>query len=177
MAKKALGWFLFLLVAVGLVGCDHATKFAVQATLGPRGPLHLVPGVVDLVYTENHDTAFSLFRAFGTHASKLALVGLASVALIAIVVFAVKRWRDAGLAERLAYALVLAGAIGNVADRAVRGYVVDFIHVHHWPVFNVADIAVVAGALLLLFSMRRGSGANTPPASMADPPPTGAGTE
>jgi signal peptidase II len=47
--------------------------------------------------------------------------------------------------EHLAFGLIAAGAIGNVIDRAARGYVVDFIHVTHWPVFNVADVAIVLG--------------------------------
>jgi lipoprotein signal peptidase len=49
-------------------------------------------------------------------------------------------------------ALVAGGAAGNLLDRAVRGYVVDFIHVHGWPIFNVADVAIAAGAILLLWA-------------------------
>ena len=59
-----------------------------------------------------------------------------------------------GRLEPLAYTLILAGALGNVADRVVRGYVVDFIHLHHWPIFNVADVAIVVGAALLAWSLR-----------------------
>jgi signal peptidase II len=51
--------------------------------------------------------------------------------------------------------MVVGGAIGNVADRLLRGYVVDFIHLHRWPVFNVADIAVTVGAILLGVAMTR----------------------
>ena len=52
--------------------------------------------------------------------------------------------------KHIGFALVLAGAIGNLADRIARGYVVDFIYLHRWPVFNVADICIAAGAVLLL---------------------------
>jgi signal peptidase II len=51
-----------------------------------------------------------------------------------------------------AYALIAAGAIGNAADRLLRGRVIDFIHLRFWPVFNVADVAVVAGVILLLWA-------------------------
>jgi signal peptidase II len=53
---------------------------------------------------------------------------------------------DAGLA------LVMGGAVGNLVDRALRGHVVDFIHVSGWPVFNVADVAIVAGGLLVVLA-------------------------
>ena len=63
------------------------------------------------------------------------------------------------LPERLAYAFILGGALGNGVDRALRGYVVDFLDFHdrgwHWPAFNVADIAIVCGAGLLIFSAFR----------------------
>jgi len=55
-------------------------------------------------------------------------------------------------AVRLGLVLILAGALGNLGDRLFRGYVVDFIHVSHWPVFNVADICVSVGAALLLWA-------------------------
>ena len=54
----------------------------------------------------------------------------------------------------MAYALLLAGALGNLSDRLFRGYVVDFIHLHHWPIFNVADICIVVGALLFALHAR-----------------------
>ena len=50
----------------------------------------------------------------------------------------------------------MAGAIGNTLDRIRSGYVIDFIHVHHWPIFNVADALIVAGGLLLALGMRKG---------------------
>ena len=60
------------------------------------------------------------------------------------------------LASRIGLALILSGALGNIVDRVVRGYVVDFIHVRGWPVFNVADIAVVVGAgMIALANVQR----------------------
>jgi signal peptidase II len=153
MAKRAMGWFL-LVFTVSLVGCDHATKIAAKAVLGDGRSVALVPGLLDLRYTENHDTAFSLLRAFHFATPSIVLVMLASLALFGV---AFQWWRSrlsARTIEHVGYALTLAGAIGNVADRALRGYVVDFIHLHHWPVFNVADIAVVAGIAVLAFAHR-----------------------
>lgn len=55
----------------------------------------------------------------------------------------------------IALAVILAGAVGNYADRVLRGYVVDFLHVTHWPVFNVADVYITVGFALLFLLDRR----------------------
>jgi signal peptidase II len=137
-----------MVLVVALVGCDHATKVVAKATLGEH-PLVLVRGVLDLEYTENRDTAFSLLRSCTSPAKPWLLVILSCFALVAIAAAWWKRRRQASLVEHLAYVLVVGGAIGNAADRLARGYVVDFIYVHCWPVFNVADVAVTVGALAL----------------------------
>jgi signal peptidase II len=144
-------WIL-MLVAIGLAGCDHATKFAAKQSLAASVPATIVPGVVELVYSENHDTAFSVFRSLGTRAPKALLVALPVVALGAVGFLAWRRRKVATKLELTGYAIVIGGALGNVIDRVFRGYVIDFIHVSHWPVFNVADIAVAVGVGLLLLS-------------------------
>ena len=78
---------------------------------------------------------------------KLNVIVASSRALVPVML--AKR-RQANRSERAAYALLLGGALGNMLDRLARGYVVDFIHLHHWPVFNVADVLIVIGAALLL---------------------------
>ena len=79
------------------------------------------------------------------------LAGSAMNACSATLLVAAWWWRrrKAGLLERIGYAAIFAGAVGNAVDRAAHGYVVDFIHIAYWPIFNVADIAIVAGALAL----------------------------
>jgi signal peptidase II len=146
-----------------LVGCDHATKAAAEGALRDRAPLQLVPGVVDLAYTENHGVAFSALERLSLHPPPWALFSMA-MATTTILVAAWIRRRRACWPEQAGFALVVAGALGNALDRVARGHVVDFIHVRFWPVFNVADILVVAGGLLLLFS-RRGQTARPPPYS------------
>lgn len=146
--------FLLLFTLI-LVGCDHATKVAAQSALGHRGPVALLPGVLDLHYAENRDTAFSLLRALQFPGKGAILVAGALVGLAAVI-FMWWRRRGASTVEQAAYALLLSGALGNAIDRIRRGFVVDFIEIHRWPIFNVADIAVVAGiALLAIVSIRR----------------------
>jgi signal peptidase II len=132
-----------------LVGCDHATKVVAESALRDRAPLALVDGVLDLSYTENHDVAFDAMSRMSLHPASWVLVSVAVATIVAILGVWARR-RRASWPEHLGFACIVAGAIGNVLDRATRGHVVDFIHLQHWPVFNVADVLVVAGMGLLV---------------------------
>jgi signal peptidase II len=134
---------------LALVGCDHATKLAAEAALGQRGPVDLVPGVLDLRYVQNHDTVFSLLQQLDFPQRGLLLSVLSVAALTVVAVMAWRRRSVSSSVERVGFALIAAGALGNVTDRLRRGYVVDFIHLQHWPVFNVADVLIVGGVALL----------------------------
>jgi signal peptidase II len=152
MAKR-VSRILLLMFTAFLVGCDHATKLAVMMKLGGGDEVQIVPGVLDLRYAKNDDMAFSLLHQF-SHAPPMlhrsALLVAVSLIVLAVVLAAWwKRRSDPSRALHVGFALVVAGAAGNVIDRMLRGYVVDFIHVHMWPVFNVADVLIVAGTILL----------------------------
>ena len=139
---------LLLAALVPLVGCDHATKWAAKEALEDRPPRQLLGRALELTYAENTDVAFNLLRWVPEKVRLPALLALGALALIALLVLTARterRW------PRAALLLLTAGAAGNHLDRLARGYVVDFIHVPHWPVFNVADAYVVAGAVLLAF--------------------------
>jgi signal peptidase II len=153
---------------VALVGCDHATKLAAESTLRDRAPLSVVPGVLDLEYTENHGVAFSALERLAIHPAAWVLVVLALVATAAVSVVWLRRARKASLAEHAGFALVIAGALGNGIDRFARGHVVDFVHVRFWPVFNVADVLVVVGMALLVLAWRRTPPAQSVPGSGVD---------
>lgn len=154
---------LLVLSLVALTGCDHVTKHWAEANLRGRAPLVLVSGVVDLTYAENRDTAFSLTRAIPKEVKRPLLLLSGAVAMAALGAAWYRR-RAAGLAAQAPYALVGAGALGNILDRVARGYVVDFVHVHHWPVFNVADGLIVVGVgLLLIDAWREGARARAAP--------------
>jgi signal peptidase II len=144
-----------------LVGCDHATKLAAESSLRDHPPLQLVRGVVDLSYTENRGIAFDGFTRLSLHPSSWFLVAFGLATTLAVVAVWVRR-RRASWPEHVGFACVVAGAIGNVLDRAARGHVIDFIHVRFWPVFNVADVLVVVGVGVLLLAASRSRAA--PPA-------------
>jgi len=139
-------------LTLGMFGCDHVTKVAAEAALANRPPVSLVRGLLELRYTQNSDAAFSLLSRLGVERSPALLLTLAGAALVAIVVAWIAMCRRASAAAHVGFALIVSGALGNVVDRAARGYVVDFIHLTSWPVFNVADVAVVAGMILLVLA-------------------------
>ena len=149
MSKSPARWALYA-VMLFLVGCDHATKVVAREALMEGRVITLIKGWLDLRYTENFDTAFSLSRSWSGSSKSMLLTGLGVLTTVVVMVIAWRRRDKSTPFERAGLALVVAGAIGNTLDRVRRGYVVDFIHVHHWPIFNVADALVVVGAVLLL---------------------------
>jgi signal peptidase II len=157
--------FAILGLLTVLVGCDHVTKEVAKRQLEGAAPRTIVAGVVDLRYTENTDVAFNLLRWVpeATRRPVLAIAGGVAVVALSLLLF-----RRRGLPwSTLAVVLVSAGAIGNYLDRLTRGYVVDFVHVRHWPVFNVADTYVTVGVALLVLAMSKG---RTAPAAAAPEP-------
>ncbi len=154
MRKLAPWYALALLLAV----LDQLSKYWVSASLG-YGEAHAYTGFFNLVLTHNRGAAFSFLAGAGGWQR----VFFIAIALVAIVVISVLLVRHAG--DRLfclALALILGGAIGNVLDRIVLGYVIDFLDFHiagwHWPAFNLADSAITVGAVLLVAdSLRPGA--------------------
>ncbi len=153
-----------LLLSLSLFGCDHATKLAAEASLSHGRAVNVVSGVLELRYTPNPDTAFSLLHTLGIPPTPSLLLAASAIALIGVVAAWIGSRKRATRSQHVGFALVLAGALGNVVDRAVRGYVVDFIHLTRWPIFNVADVAVVAGMLLLMLAALRGRTPSAPAA-------------
>jgi signal peptidase II len=138
---------LVLLIGAS-AGCDQATKWAARSQLEGQAPRTVVAGLVDLRYHENTDSAFNLLRWMSPDARRGLLLVVGAMAMVAGVV--VWRRHRRGRWDDVAAVLILGGAIGNWVDRALHGHVVDFIHLRHWPVFNVADVFVVLGVLVLL---------------------------
>ena len=164
---RAWHWIFLLLLVGGLVGCDQVTKGVAESELRGAGPTSLVSGFLELSYTQNRDMAFSLLHPLLGPAARYPLLVLAKIlgASVALTLL-IQRRNVATWTERVGLASIIAGALGNLVDRVMRGYVVDFIHASYWPVFNVADVAVSVGVGLLLLSWawppQRTSDADTP---------------
>jgi signal peptidase II len=154
---QRLGKAASIALVLFMVSCDHGTKHLAKTHLEGRRAFELVPGVFDLRYIENTDSAFSLLGSVLAPEPRLVvLLVLKALAIAGLLTYVLLRFRQLGAMERAGASLVLAGGIGNLTDRLLRGYVIDFLHLHHWPVFNAADIAISIGiGLLLLGSHRR----------------------
>jgi signal peptidase II len=148
-------WSRVLLVTsvVFLVGCDHVTKAAAKSELGHGALRHIVSHLFELRYVENRDVAFNLLAWVPEVVRAPLLLGTGGLAIALLSVW-VLRSRDIGPVQRVGGTLVLAGALGNTLDRLLRGYVVDFMHLRHWPVFNVADVYVCVGVALIVLGRR-----------------------
>jgi signal peptidase II len=143
-----------LALVISLAGCDQATKRIAETSLRGAPPISLISGVLDLTYTENRDVGFSLLRAIeGDDVRRAVIVTFGLFALVAIAI-AIVRWRERSLTGIAGLSLIAAGALGNLIDRFARGYVVDFVHLHHYPVFNVADVSIALGVALLFLASR-----------------------
>jgi signal peptidase II len=138
-----------LLVAAGVLAVDQLTKTLALEALSGRGP-------IDLFWTLRLRLSFNSGAAFGLGRGITPFLTVAAVVLL-VVLLGVSRTAPSRVA-RLALGLVVGGAMGNVADRLFRdhgGAVVDFIDFQWWPVFNVADIGITVGAVLLVFASRK----------------------
>jgi signal peptidase II len=148
------------LAAVLVVAADAISKALVVAHLAHHAPVTLIPHVLDLELTRNSGAAFSV----GTKATVL----FTAVATVVAVVIARTAPRLVSSAWAAVLGLLLGGAVGNLIDRFARapgpgrGEVVDWIHLHHWPVFNVADSAIVVGAVVAVLLSLRGVAATHP---------------
>ena len=132
---------LYTVLVILLVALDQLVKYWVVQNISLGEHLPFLPYVLDLTYVKNTGAAFSLFSE---HTWLLTLVSLVLSILLAVALFRPLFRHPFG---RIALALLLAGAVGNLIDRAFQGYVVDMFHVlfMEFAVFNVADICVVVG--------------------------------
>lgn len=139
---------VLLTLALTVLIVDQAVKAVVAANLKRGGVVEVLGGAVRIDYTSNSGGAFSMFPHGGAVFTVIAIL----VCLAIIVAY--RRFAYSPLVVRSALGLILGGACGNVMDRIRLGYVVDFIDLRWWPVFNLADSAVVLSvALLILHSV------------------------
>jgi len=147
-----------LLIALAVLLLDRITKWAIAQTIPLEDTINIIPGFFRLTHLENTGAAFSLFADSSSPFRTTLLIAF-SVAALSVV--SVLLWKDRRVfhSGTLALSLILGGAVGNLWDRIANGKVTDFldfyIGIHHWPPFNIADSAIVVGALLLFMRMLR----------------------
>ena len=139
-------WLSALVIVV-----DQITKRVIDSAMQLHQTIELVP-YFQLTYMRNQGAAFSFLSGAGGW-QRWFFIGLAIVASVFIFVW-LRKLDPSRRREAVAWALVLGGALGNLIDRILYGYVIDFLDVYvgdwHWPAFNVADSAITVGVALLL---------------------------
>lgn len=150
---NALPWLSLSLLVVVL---DQWSKHWVLATLPEYTPVTVIDGVWNWYRTYNTGAAFSFLSNAGGWQIWL-FSGLA-IAISGLLAWWLSRTARGDWRTALPYALVIGGALGNVIDRIQHGHVIDFIQwyvgQHYWPAFNIADSAIVGGAIgIALFSL------------------------
>lgn len=143
--------FLFLALAVLVVLLDQTTKRIAEDRLERTGvrsvPFPVAGDFLRFTYVENRGAAFGLLQ------DQTAFFVLVGIVVIGVIAASYRYLPRSGFRLHLALGLQLGGAIGNLIDRVRQGYVVDFVdfgyHSNWWPVFNVADSAIVIGVALL----------------------------
>jgi signal peptidase II len=144
------------ILALLVVLLDRWTKRAVAAHIAMYTHIQIIPGFFRITHTENTGAAFSLFADSPSHWKTALLIGFS---VIAMVIVSVLLWKQACALSitGIALSLILGGAVGNLWDRVASGRVVDFllfyVKSYQWPVFNLADSAIVVGASLLVIEI------------------------
>jgi signal peptidase II len=144
------------LLALFVVLLDRWTKRLVAARIAMYNHIQVIPGFFRITHTENTGAAFSLFADSPSHWKTAMLISFSVVAMIVVSVLLWKQSRALTMTG-IALSLILGGAVGNLWDRVASGRVVDFllfyVKTYQWPVFNLADSAIVVGASVLVLEM------------------------
>lgn len=150
MKKIIKEYWLLVLVAGTIILLDQITKSIVRATL-PFGaswtPLEEIAPFLRIVHWENTGAAFGMFQGGGL------IFGILAVIVAVFIVVYFPQIPEEHMAMRIALAMQLGGAIGNLIDRIRFGPVTDFIAVGAFPVFNIADSSITIGVTILLLSL------------------------
>ncbi|SNS21088.1 signal peptidase II Aspartic peptidase. MEROPS family A08 [Actinomadura meyerae] len=145
---------MLVAVALAALATDAVSKIIVVATLQDREPVRLLGGLLTLRETRNSGAAFSIGTGYTI------VFTLIACGVVVAILRTARNLRSAPWA--ICLGLLLGGAIGNLADRLLRepaplkGHVVDWIQLPHWPVFNLADSAIVCGGVLAVLLAARG---------------------
>ncbi len=149
--------FHHFLIAGLIVLADQVTKYIVARRVPLNdGWIQVIPGFFQITHVQNRGAAFSIFSSGTSELRTILLVLFSSVAAMVVAYFLLRLGRKFSTMS-VALSLVLGGAVGNLWDRIVHGRVTDFLHFYigqySWPDFNVADSAIVIGAILLMIEI------------------------
>lgn len=134
---------MFVVIYIALVFIlDQVSKYLIISNMEPYESIPVIKNVFHLTYVNNTGAAFSMLKG-----KTLFFTVFTSVVILVLIYSMMKFPLDKRI--RITFALIIGGGLGNLADRVRHGYVVDFIDFRVWPVFNIADCALVVGITIL----------------------------
>lgn len=138
--------FIIIIVFI-LIAIDQITKYIAVNNLKPLGSISIIDKILSFTFVENRGAAFGIFQG------KTLLLSIITICILIAIIYLYSQLPKTKVYRCIRFCLVLiaSGAVGNLIDRLLRGYVIDFFHATfiNFPVFNVADIYVVVGAILM----------------------------
>lgn len=136
---------LYIILSIVILAADMVTKYFVQRKMEPYDSIPVIKNIFHITYVQNTGAAFSILKG------KIFFFTAVSVIITLIIIFIMIKYPIKEKIFGIAMAMVLGGAVGNLIDRLRYGYVVDFLDFRIWPVFNIADCAIVVGTLILAY--------------------------
>jgi signal peptidase II len=162
----SLQWAGLVAVAIAAVVADQVTKRAIEHRLALDEAHHVLPGLT-ITHVRNSGIAFGIFPG------RLMIVSVLTMAAVVWMLLHFARSGSRHVLFPVALGLLVGGSVSNLADRLREGHVTDFIHITHWPTFNLADSFIVIGVALLALGLIRVEHrkSQAPPPPEPDPSP------
>ncbi len=154
MKKKYL---ILIVVAPGVLLIDQLSKYFISTYFLPHQPVAILKNFFQINYIKNAGAAFGLLSNLSSPVRTPLFLGISILAILMILFFFSKLEAQQSFLS-FSLSLVMGGALGNFVDRIRLGYVIDFLDLHwydyyHWPAFNIADLAITIGVILLLLEV------------------------
>lgn len=146
---------IIIILSIIFLIIDQITKILVVNSLVPGENIEIIKNIFSIIYTNNTGAAFSILLG------KRIFLIVVAILIIGILLYYIKKNKVDGKLNIIAFSLIIGGSLGNLIDRIVRGYVVDFISIklgsYNFPIFNIADTLIVVGVFLLLIENTGGN--------------------
>lgn len=136
---------MFYILIMLIIVLDQGSKFLIQSTMALNTSVPIIEGIFSITYIHNTGAAFSVLEG-----KTIFLIIVQIIVILVIFAFMIKKGPSLHWTLKTSLAFIVGGGLGNLADRVNNGYVVDFLHFHFWPIFNIADISVCCGCGLLV---------------------------
>lgn len=134
---------IWYFIAILLIAFDQISKYLVVNNMTLSQSIPVIRNIFHITYVINYGAAFGIFK------NQRVFFILITIVILAILIVIYKQINFHNKLSKIAFTLVISGALGNLIDRIRLGYVVDFFDFRIWPVFNIADMSIVIGAILL----------------------------